>query len=153
MRGHLVLYRGLPGSGKTTRARDYVAADPGNRVRLNRDDVRDMLWGGWTGDRRHEEQITALTAMMLRSLLELGWTVVCDDTNMRNAYIERQCEIAVGVGATVDIVDLTAVPVDVCIRRDAQRGAAAVGADVIRRMHATWLRENGAQIRTPEETS
>jgi hypothetical protein len=42
----LVITRGLPGCGKTTRARAWVAEDPSRRVRVNRDDLRTMLSGG-----------------------------------------------------------------------------------------------------------
>ena len=46
----LVITRGLPGSGKTTYARAWVAEDREHRARVNRDDIRQML--GDSGERR-----------------------------------------------------------------------------------------------------
>ena len=40
----LTILRGLPGSGKTTRARELVADDP-RCARVNRDDLRMMMFG------------------------------------------------------------------------------------------------------------
>lgn len=39
----LIICRGLPASGKTTWAKEWVMKDPGNRVRINLDDIRSML--------------------------------------------------------------------------------------------------------------
>lgn len=152
MPGHLIITRGLPGSGKTTAAEKWRAEEPATRARVNRDDMRDMLWGGWTGDRRHEEQVTAITAAAVRRLLEHGWAVIADDTNLRSEYVERQCELALAVGATYEVWDFLVVPVEVCIARDAARGEAGgrlVGADVIRRMHRDYLAQYAPPLRVP----
>lgn len=46
----LILTRGLPASGKTTWAREWVDEAPlGERVRINRDDLRMMTGGGESG--------------------------------------------------------------------------------------------------------
>lgn len=153
MTGALYITRGLPGCGKTTRARAWVAEFPGSRVRVNRDDLRDMLFGGWTGDPQHEGAVTAVTEAMVRTLLRRGWHVVCDDTNLRHAYVERQCQLAVEVGVPVEIWDWLDVPVEVCIGRDAERarqGGKSVGADVIRRMHLAYLAEYAPPLRSPD---
>ena len=42
----LILTRGIQGSGKTTWARQWVAEDPSSRVRINNDDIRNMLVTG-----------------------------------------------------------------------------------------------------------
>mgnify|MGYP003455142708 FL=1 len=43
----LILTRGIQGSGKTTWARQWVAEDPDSRVRINNDDLRNMLGNYW----------------------------------------------------------------------------------------------------------
>lgn len=48
MSGVIVL-RGLPGSGKSTWAKEWVAGDPDNRVRINRDDIRYASFGKYWG--------------------------------------------------------------------------------------------------------
>jgi hypothetical protein len=49
----LIITRGLPGSGKTTWARQQVRF-----VRVNRDDLREMLHGGMLGTGWAEVQVT-----------------------------------------------------------------------------------------------
>ena len=43
----LILTRGIQGSGKSTWARQWVEEDPENRVRINNDDIRNMLGKYW----------------------------------------------------------------------------------------------------------
>ena len=40
----LHLTRGIPGSGKSTFAKQWVQEDPEGRVRINRDDLRGMMF-------------------------------------------------------------------------------------------------------------
>ena len=47
----LLLLKGLPASGKTTFAKELVRSD-GNWIRVNKDDLRNMLHGGkWQSSR------------------------------------------------------------------------------------------------------
>lgn len=39
----IILTRGIPGSGKSTWAKTWVAESPETRIRLNWDDMRNML--------------------------------------------------------------------------------------------------------------
>jgi predicted kinase len=137
--------RGLPGCGKTTRAKAWVAAVPLRRTRLNRDDLRDQMFGGWTGEREQEDAVTAAQHAAIGALLAAGWEVVADDTNLRPGYIERLRAVAEAAGARFVVWDMTNVPLQTCINRDAVRAARGeryVGEDVIRRMHAYALRES-----------
>ena len=43
----LVITRGLPGSGKSTWARQWVSQDPAHRAEVNRDSLRLMMHGGY----------------------------------------------------------------------------------------------------------
>lgn len=51
-RATLTATRGLPGSGKTTWAKEQ------GQLRANRDDIRLTLFGGRTGERLDEEMVT-----------------------------------------------------------------------------------------------
>lgn len=73
-------------------ARAWVAEDPALHMRVNRDDLRDMTQGGWTGAPEHEDAVTAIAHAAVCSLLHAGYDVVCDDA--RRARGER----AVGAG-------------------------------------------------------
>ena len=130
----LTITRGLPGSGKTTWARERPAA------RVNRDDLRLMLHGaagyqGWA-----ERQVTVAEHAQIEALLRAGVDVVCDDTNLRHRTVRDLHDLAVRAGATFAVHDLTEVPLEVCLARDAARtDRPPVGAAVIRDMHRRYL--------------
>ncbi len=138
----LIITVGLPASGKTTRAFAWMVLDPFRRVRVNRDDLRVMMVGGWTGRGEHEAAVTEAQHGAIAALLPAGLDVVVDDTNLYAEHVEAFRDIAVAFGATFEIWDMTSVPVDTCVERDAARAAAgkrAVGEQVIRSMHQRWL--------------
>lgn len=119
--------RGLPGSGKSTWAGAWVAADPSNRVRVNRDDIRFMLYGKYWGV--DEEQVSKVETAAVKAALAAGKDVVIDATHLKAAYVKKWAALG-------DIeVKSFPVPVETAVERDRLRalaGGRAVGADVIR---------------------
>ncbi len=151
----LIITRGLPASGKTTRARAWVAEDPVRRARVNRDDLRAMAHDGTfvkggadsTGT---EKGIIAARDALIRSLLKRGVDVVCDDTNLPARTARDLRRLAVLTGADFDVWDLTDVPVEVCVSRDLAR-AWPVGEGVIRDLHTRYLRGKPHPLPLPDE--
>jgi predicted kinase len=144
----LVVTCGLPGSGKTAWARAWVATDPVGRARVN----RDVLFRGWTGNHAQEDAVTVAQRAAVAALLQAGRSVVCDDTNLLNEYVDRSRCFAASAGAAVGVHGLTGVPVETCIARDAARAARGgrhVGEQVIRNMLVPSPRHS--QPRTPPE--
>lgn len=135
----LTITTGLPGAGKTTYARAWVAAAPHARCRVNRDDLRAMLFdahGRLTP--AQEDAVTAAEQAMVTNLLCLGRDVIVDATHLtdRSHAVWAELAAAMGHDFTVHAVD---TPVDECIRRDTARGAGggrSVGAEIITRLHA-----------------
>jgi len=77
----IVVLRGLPGSGKSTWAREYVALNPDARVRVNRDDIRAMLFGRYDGvDEKTVSQVEEATVL---AAVEAGRDVVVDAMHLR----------------------------------------------------------------------
>lgn len=137
----LTITRGLPGSGKSTWARQQSA------VRVNRDDLRRMLRPApWPhGDRAAEDICTVAQHAQISALLAAGHSVISDDTNLQHDTFMALCDLAERAGAVVRVVDLTDVPVQVCIARDAGRPEAErVGAEVIRAMWSAHLADLSA---------
>lgn len=134
----LRLYRGLPGSGKTTDARKWVAEDPTARARVNRDDLRAMLHGGYVDGPTEHRQVTTARDNLIRSLLQAGVSVTNDDTNLPQKVARGIAEIAWALNVPVEVIDLTDVPLGVCLERDRNR-IATVGENVIRGMHDRFL--------------
>jgi predicted kinase len=134
----LIITRGLPGSGKSTRARAWVAEDPAWRARVNRDDLRAMLHDAlWLG-RSTESLVIGARNALITDLLQTETDVVCDDTNLRQRTARELANLAAANGAELEIWDLTDVPVEVCIKRDLDRDRT-VGEAVIRDLHRRYL--------------
>ncbi len=131
----LTITRGLPGSGKTSWARRQVG-----HVRVNRDELRRMLHGGPLFTDRAERQVTIVQRATIEALLRAGVDVICDDTNLRARTVRDLTALARSCGADVVVRDFTAVPVEVCVARDAARlPPDHVGERVIRAMHRRYL--------------
>jgi predicted kinase len=138
----LVITRGLPASGKSTWAREWVAADPAERARVNRDDLRFNMFGTARPTHRQEAAINVVQQASVRALLAAGRSVVVDDMHLRARYVSVWVQLAAAAGAEFAVQDFTDVPLPECIRRDderAARGERAVGAELIRELHARFL--------------
>lgn len=135
----LIITRGLPASGKTTLAREWVAADVRNRVRINRDDLRTMLTNyEYVGGREGTEKtVRSMRDKLVGAALLAGRDVVCDDTNLEAKTVRQLHILALTHGAELKTWDLCHVPLDECLRRDRLRIAAGergVGETIIRSM-------------------
>lgn len=83
----IIICRGLPGSGKTTWAKDYVQRNIFNpAVRVNRDDIRKML--AITYNTLTEEFVKGMERDMITNALNFGFDVVVDDTNIYTSAAE-----------------------------------------------------------------
>lgn len=124
----LIEYSGLPASGKTTAAKAQVIAE-GNTLRVNRDDLRNMLFDGrWSGSR--EKLVVQIEKAVARQALEDGHNVIVDDTNLRGSSMWK--DFAREQKADHELKFLPC-GVGECITRDALR-EKPVGSNVIRRM-------------------
>jgi predicted kinase len=143
----LVVTRGLPASGKTTRALEWVAASA-NRARVNRDDLRQQLFGRDAPlPYELEEQVTKAETAMVEALLRSGTSVIVDATHLKAKYLKRWVAMAEKFGAEFTVLDLTDVTLEECIQRDTDRhyaGQRSVGQEVIRDMHARLKSQRGA---------
>lgn len=119
MTGHMVIYRGLPGSGKTDQAKKRSAATGGRIV--GRDHIRAMLGIKGIGTSRQEDEVTTLQTRIIATGLFNGETVLVDDMNLRSQYVRRMITLANKYGATFEIVDLTNVGPALCHLRNKLR--------------------------------
>ncbi|GGX46539.1 AAA family ATPase [Streptomyces noursei] len=123
---------GLPASGKTTAARKLQAESQGRMRRVNLDDLRAML-DIPAPERRsyaHEQTVLAIQDAAVRAAVDDGFDVVVDNTHL-TPHIPKRLKAAVAGQAAFVVHDFTAVPVEECIRRDAER-ERVVGEDIIR---------------------
>lgn len=139
----LHITRGLPASGKTTWAKQWVAADPSNRARINRDDFRAMMFDKPDYSWPQESAVTEASRTAVRALLATGRDVIADDMNLRPKYVREWVRFARANGAEVEVTEFP-ISVEEAIERDAARDRV-VGAEVITRMAQKYLQKGHLQ--------
>lgn len=144
----LTITRGLPASGKTTFAKQWVERDPSSRTRVNRDDLRAWYFQvEGIGTYQQEELITKVQNRIVEELLLSGHDVIVDDCNLRAKYARAWAELAKLCRAEFEVITFDHIKVDECVQRDVERGLRGerwVGSEVITSMHDRFMR-NGLQ--------
>lgn len=137
---------GLPGSGKSTWARQMCADNP-NFQRVNKDTIRKEVvqnsGGKW--NKHIEKEVERLRDVSIEWLLNEGYSVISDDTNFHPAHIARIQQVAnetLGKGNYEFEINnsFCDVSLEECIKRDANRPEnEQVGSAVIIRMWRQYL--------------
>lgn len=139
----VIIYKGLPASGKSTDAKLILGENPNSYKRINKDDLRAML-----DDSKHsddaEKFVLQVRDILILKAIENGKHVLIDDINLAPKHEIRIRELVKGK-AEVIIKDFTNVPVEVCIKRDLKR-LNSVGEAVIRKMHKQFLEKKEEYI-------
>ena len=132
----LVMMRGLPASGKSTKAKEIVEGG-GNFVRVNKDLLRTMLhFDKWSG--KNESVTQKVEDALVTQLVHDGFNVVIDDCNLGDKHLLHWSMQAINLGAKFEVIDVdTSVPI--CVMRDVNR-EKRVGLDVIVRMAMQYQR-------------
>jgi predicted kinase len=123
----LIVCVGIPGSGKTFFAKQYVKEHQGTK-RINQDDLRKMIDPVWTKDK--EAFIRTSKLDLIRSALTAGYDVISDDTNLNPHTFKEIWSLGESCGAECIKQDFTDVPIETCLQRDKSR-VASVGEKVI----------------------
>lgn len=116
----LIITRGLPASGKTTWAKQWVFEDPEHRVRINQDDIRNMLGKYWVPSR--EKLVQHIQEEALIEALLKGYDIVIDNTNLNKKVIDNYRALVIAHGNhAIEYKDFFDTPLSVCIERDKAR--------------------------------
>lgn len=144
----IIFTRGIQGSGKSTWAKEWVEEDPKQRIRINFDEMRLMLGGGYGGYWVPRREEYGLLDDMLKALLTkaiaMDIDVVIDNMNLNEKSVRRVQEFcnetfarfldenphAKNSDLEFRFVDFK-TPLEECIARDAQR-EYPIGEQVIR---------------------
>lgn len=122
----LMMMKGLPASGKTTKAKRIVSDAPVNSwKRVNKDDLRSMLDNG-RYSKASERLVLDTRDWIVENALINGVNVIVDDTNLDPKHEDRLREIANvvrdnGMRVEFHIDDLTDVSYEECIKRNRER--------------------------------
>jgi predicted ABC-type ATPase len=155
----MYIYRGLPGSGKTSRAIAtgadtvpyHTSINPVEQLQyrntreilVGRDHIRKGLGiEGGVGTPNQENQVTQLQYRIISAALRAGKSVHVDDMNLKESYVTQLKKLADKNGVVVEIVDLRDMDVEVCIKHDLHRhayGGHYVGEARIRELHRRYI--------------
>lgn len=140
----IILTRGIPASGKTTWAEQYVRKNQNFR-NINRDDLRFMLFGRpYKFTKTREKSVTEAQFGLAELFLENGNDVIISDTNLNPKTVNKWKEFAKELRIKVEFQDFMDVSVDECIKRDLNR-LDSVGEKVIRRMYDSYMKNTKNQ--------
>ena len=135
----VILTRGLPGSCKTTWAKQMLNENPNSYKRINNDDLRKMLDDGhYSSDM--EKFIKKAVDVLVLLALEEGKHVILDNTHLSETSINRIKELVKGKAEVVIEDKFLDVPLETCIKNDLKR-FDSVGKDVIINMYEKYLKK------------
>ena len=130
----ITLLIGIPGSGKSTWAKEFIKNNP-NYIRINRDSYRLMMQYSQFLDYRGEKLITEMVNSDIDLALKAGYNIILDQTNCKAKYLNEF------VNKYKDIVNIEFkvfdIDVNTAIKRDKNR-EAMVGEEVIRRIYSDY---------------
>lgn len=133
----LIMFKGIPSCGKTTKALEMIASATRPMKRVNNDELRLMLDGGkWS--KENEASIRLVRARMIDEFLSRNYDVIVDNLNLRPADEANYRQVAAIHGAQFEIIDMTDVPLHTCIARDRLR-PQPVGEKVIWRWYRDYI--------------
>lgn len=146
MKKKLILTRGIQGSGKTTYAKKWVEESPTSRIRINNDDLRNMLGPYWVPER--EDLVSNTKRSIAIDAIQKGYDIIVDNMNLNpkevkfwqdlvdshNNYITDPNVIQsawVQWEYEIEFKDFFDVSLEECIHRDSLR-ENPIGEEVIR---------------------
>lgn len=123
----IIICVGIPGAGKTTFSKKWVAEDPQNRYRFNNDELLNMMTDGvFTKEAYYA--IRDMQTGFIKGVVSQGKSGVLDNTHMnpsvlRNMLLFLDMEIDEYTDEQYDIIikDFTDVSFDECSKRNALR--------------------------------
>ena len=132
----LIICRGIPASGKTFWAKQWVLENPEHRVRINQDDIRLMLGKYWVPSR--EELVQHIQKEALIEALERGYDIVIDNTNLNKKVLDFYRALVIDHGNhAIEYKDFFDTPLSVCIERDKNRDVQ-VSEKIIRNFYNNY---------------
>lgn len=138
----LILTRGLPASGKTSWAEQKVRESNGEFVNINRDDIRQMLFGcsdysKYRFSREKERLVTETQRTLFGLAVANKKSVIVSDTNLNPGTIKDWKDTATDWNYEYTQKDFFDVSIDELIKRDAGR-EKTVGSSVILGMYTKY---------------
>ena len=143
MNHKIIVLVGLPGSGKTTFAKEWIKENPENRIRFNRDDIRNMMGKYWLPKR--ESVINDIFVSFMESSMSNGYDIIIDNMNLNPNALKEIEEMVENfnnwennlLSYEIEIKSFTDISVDECVKRDSER-ENPVGEKTIRSIYEKY---------------
>ena len=143
MNHKIIVLIGLPGSGKTTFAKEWIKENPENRIRFNRDDIRNMMGKYWLPKR--ESVINDVFVSFMESSMSNGYDIIIDNMNLNPNALKEIEEMVENfnnwennlLSYEIEIKSFTDISVDECVKRDSER-ENPVGEKTIRSIYEKY---------------
>ncbi len=134
----VIILVGLPASGKSTFAKQFILDNP-SWVRINKDTLR-LEIGGNDSWYKKEKLVFKRERELIKESIDNGINVVIDNTHLNPKTLNDTKDFVESCGGNIVKVIYFDVEVEEAIRRDKERGSASVGAHVIKNMYNTWIK-------------
>ena len=144
----IILCRGIQGSGKTTWAKNWVKEFPINRIRINKDDIRNMLGPYWIPER--ENLVSIIKNVTAHYAMDLHFDIVVDNMNLNPKEVESWKELINIHNSALkafseepcyeyelEFKDFFNISLQDCIERDSKRHNP-IGEEVIRKTYEKY---------------
>jgi len=145
----VIIMKGLPGSGKSTYAKQLLKEKPNSYKRINRDALRAMFDDNYN-TRGNEKFIKKMRDVLILEALKAGKHVIVDDTNLSEKHLSRFKQMAQQyqkeTGEPIEvIIKEMETSLSECIERDKKR-ERTVGEKVIRSMQRAFSKDKERYI-------
>lgn len=145
----VIVLRGLPASGKSTWAKDYISRNP-KTSRVNKDDLRAMLHNGqWSNE--NEEIVLSVRDGIIIDNITRKFDVIVDDTNFAEKHVTTIQKIAEQFGASFEVKDFD-VPLEVCLDRNRKRDSSVPDKVIIDMYNKYVLPKKEKIVQIPGKT-
>jgi len=133
----LLILQGIPGSGKSHWAKEFLKTNSTDWVRVNRDDIRSMLGEYWLPKR--EVLVTEIEIQSVKSAFEQGYSVILDSTNLNQKYLKNWIEYCKNNSIEIEY-KMFDINLETAIERDKNRNRS-VGEEVIKNFYNKYIKK------------
>lgn len=141
----IFLYKGIPASGKSTKAKEEMNKYPGRFKRINKVLLRLMIdWDKYS--EKNEKFLLKVRDYITEISLVKGYDVIIDDTNFHPKHWESMCNIARSIGD----ITVTEIYCDVSLPEALKRNSlreTKVPEDVIEGMFNKYVKNKKIECR------
>jgi len=142
----VILTIGLPGSVKTTWAKNYIDKND-SFIRISRNDIRSMF-GKKVFTKQRESLVSITESAAVRAALKKGYDIIIDANNLNPKVVNKWVKFIERCNASgEDEISLQTIffstSLEDCIRRDSNREDSddIVGASIIKGMYNKYFAE------------